>query len=139
MTRVLVVDDELPILAILRRALERAGYEVECAASGEEGLEAQRRAPADLVITDILLPGMDGFLLIRELRNDQPDLEIIAMSGGGKVEAQSYLNSSTLFGAHHTIEKPFDVQAVVRLVDQLLRGGLQGTSNSQGPETMLTG
>ena len=82
---------------------------------------------------------MDGFLLIRELRNDQPDLEIIAMSGGGKVEAQSYLNSSTLFGAHHTIEKPFDVQAVVRLVDQLLRGGLQGTSNSQGPETMLTG
>jgi len=122
MARILIVDDEHAICVILERALVRAGYDVEVAATGEEGLEAYRRAPADLVITDILLPGMDGFQLIRELRRDRPDLEIIAMSGGGKIEAESYLDSSTLFGAHRTIEKPFDVQAVVHVVDELMRG-----------------
>lgn len=138
MVRVLVVDDELPIRVLLERVLERAGYEVEVAATGEEGLEAYRRAPADLVITDILLPEMDGLQLICELRKDRPDLEIIAMSGGGKVNAQNYLDSSTLFGAHHTIEKPFDIQAVVDLVDELMRGESQDPYNFLDSETILS-
>ncbi len=138
MVRVLLVDDELPIRVLLERVLERAGYEVEVAATGEEGLEAYRRAPADLVITDILLPEMDGLELICELRKDRPDLEIIAISGGGKVNAQNYLDSSTLFGAHHTIEKPFDIHAVVRLVGQLTRGEAQGPSNSPDSKTILS-
>jgi len=135
MARILIVDDEHAICAILERALVRAGYDVEVAVTGEEGLEAYRRAPTDLVITDILLPEMDGLQLIRELRRDQPDLEIIAMSGGGKVEADSYLDSSLLFGAHRTIEKPFDIQGVVHLVDELMRGEARDALPSESPNS----
>ena len=138
MARILIVDDENAICAILERALVRAGYDVEVAATGEEGLEAYRRAPADLVITDILLPEMDGFQLIRALRRDRPDLEIIAMSGGGKIEADSYLDSSLLFGAHRTIEKPFDVRTVVHLIDDLMRGGARHGLPSDSPKSETT-
>ncbi|MBT5873675.1 MAG: response regulator, partial [Candidatus Latescibacteria bacterium] len=65
--------------------------------------------PAEIVVTDILMPDMEGIETIRELKRINPDVKIIAMSGGGTIEANEYLKMALLFGAKSTISKPFDV------------------------------
>lgn len=78
--RILVIDDE-PVLRItFQHLLEAQGYEVCVAANGQEGLDLFLEQPADLVITDILMPVLDGFATIEALRKASPTLPIIAMS-----------------------------------------------------------
>jgi two-component system chemotaxis response regulator CheY len=79
--RILVVDDDQAIRLLLRAMLERRGHTVVEAKNGDEGLQHYRAAPADLVITDIQMPGMDGLQMIQALRGDFPTAKIIAISG----------------------------------------------------------
>ena len=82
MKRILVVDDEAPIRAMLAQMLETEGYEVHTAEHGEEGLELVRKVVFDLVITDMIMPVKDGLKFIMELIKDYPDMRILAISGG---------------------------------------------------------
>jgi len=82
MSRILVTDDEDQIRAMLRHALESSGHEVLEANNGEEGVRIYQKQPADLVITDILMPEKEGLESIRELRRLNPAVRIIAISGG---------------------------------------------------------
>src|SRR6185503_20069646 len=77
--RILLVEDEEAVRAFAGRALEARGYKVFQAASGSEALDMfnDMREPIDLVISDVVMPGMDGPTLMRELRRRQPDLKII--------------------------------------------------------------
>jgi two-component system, chemotaxis family, chemotaxis protein CheY len=88
--RILVVDDDNAIRLLLRSMLERWGHSVVEAENGAEGLQYYRAAPADLVITDIQMPVMDGLQMIKALRDDFPKAKIIAISGekGGLAAAQ---------------------------------------------------
>ena len=122
MRRVLVIDDEAEIREILRETLEAAGYEVAVAANGREGLAAQQHRPADLVITDIFMPEKEGLETIQELRKRSPRPKIIAMSGGGGLGTLDYLPAAQQFGADRSIEKPFDCEAVLALVREMLAG-----------------
>ncbi|MEV6692852.1 response regulator transcription factor [Micromonospora sp. NPDC051196] len=79
MTAVLVIEDDDRIRLALLLALEDEGYEAQGAATAEEGLRAQRRAPADYVLVDLMLPGIDGFECIRQLRRDD-DVPIVVVS-----------------------------------------------------------
>ena len=79
--RILVVDDDQAIRLLLRAMLERRGHAVIEAKNGDEGLQYYRAAPADLVITDIQMPVLDGLQMIKELRGDFPTAQIIAISG----------------------------------------------------------
>ena len=81
MASVLVVDDEVPILHLLRKTLEGAGYQVWEALSGTEGLRQVCAQPIDVVITDILMSDMDGLEMIGELHRNFPNVRIIAISG----------------------------------------------------------
>ena len=120
MQRILIIDDEPYILMMLKKMLERAGYEVDLASNGDEGLDLLRKSPSDLVITDIIMPEKEGLETIREMKRLQPQMKIIAMSGGGKISAENYLEAAKIFGASRIIEKPFTQQTMVSSVEELL-------------------
>lgn len=124
MQRILIIDDETNILLMLKKMLERAGYEIDLASNGEEGLRLFRNMPSDLVITDIIMPEKEGLETIREMKKMQPNMKIIAMSGGGKISADNYLETAKIFGASRIMEKPFTQQAMVSTVKELLEDDL---------------
>jgi len=109
---------------MLKKMLERAGYEIDLATNGEEGLRLFRNTLSDLVITDIIMPEKEGLETIREMRKMQPKMKIIAMSGGGKISADNYLETAKIFGASRIMEKPFTQQAMVSTVKELLEDDL---------------
>src|SRR3990167_1268847 len=82
MPSVLVVDDEDQIRQLIRETLEQAGYDVQEASNGKQGLERYRTKPADLVIMDILMPDQDGLESIMTLRREFPASRVIAITGG---------------------------------------------------------
>lgn len=130
MAKIIVVDDEEDIRNVLKQVLERAGYEVQVAESGKEGLELLKDGGADLVITDVIMPGMDGVSLTREIREKFRDTRILVISGGGNVAPASYepgaisttafLSSAKNAGADQTMTKPFDRQELIRIIGELL-------------------
>lgn len=107
MTSILVVDDEIMLRNVIRKMLERGGYEVFEACDGEQGSEAFRNRRTDIVITDIVMPNKDGIQLIAELKRDFPDVCLIAMSGGGRVSDVDFLDLAKQFGAAYVLTKPF--------------------------------
>lgn len=114
MASILIVDDEAPIRALLRRILEEDGHQVREAANGQIGLAMYREARADLVITDILMPERDGMEVTLALTQEFLDAKVIAMSGASG--DQNFLNVAKLFGARQIMQKPFTVEEVRRLV-----------------------
>lgn len=121
MLRILIVDDDIQIRDMLRQMLEREGFEVADAPDGGKAVKSQRSHPADLVITDILMPGKEGLETIRVFRQDFPDVKIIAMSGGGQAGPDIYLKMARKFGAAHTFTKPVDRYDLLKAVHQALR------------------
>jgi DNA-binding NtrC family response regulator len=120
MVRILVIDDELSVLEVLRKILQFEGYDVVTAASGEEGVELFRQTPCDLVITDMVMPGKDGLQTILDLRQEDPDLPVIAVSGGGTISKERYLVVAGYLDKVITIAKPFSVESITEAVVKLL-------------------
>jgi DNA-binding response OmpR family regulator len=120
MRRILLIDDEPQIRAMLHQVLARAGYDVTEAASGAEAVRLFHEAPADLVITDLIMPGKDGIETILELRRESPAVKVIAISGGGRIGAQEYLWMARNLGAAVTLTKPVERQKLLEEVRALL-------------------
>jgi DNA-binding response OmpR family regulator len=129
MQKILIIDDEPHILLMLKKMLERVGYEIEIATSGIEGIKLFKESGSDLVITDIIMPEKEGLETIREMRRIKSDLKIIAMSGGGKVSADNYLHIARIFGAAKSIAKPFTQKEMVSAVQSLLEGKDAGVNS----------
>jgi len=121
MARILVIDDDDAIRFSLKLALEDADHQVEDAANGEEGMTRFRTNPADLVITDIFMPEKEGLETIDEIKRSYPQTKIIAMSGGGRMNPEDYLEIAKRVGADRSLFKPFDIQLLVATVDDLLK------------------
>ena len=122
MERVLIIDDEQQIRSMLRLMLERDGYEVIEAPDGIEGIKAYRQKPADLIITDLIMPNKDGIGMIIELQKEFPDVKIIAMSGGGLNKPEGYLKGAKKLGAACTLTKPIDREKMLRAVKNVIKG-----------------
>ena len=120
MTRVLVIDDDDSLRQIVSETLEAEGYEVLQASNGRIGIDLFRAAPADLVITDIIMPVHEGVGTIIELRKEYPDLKIIAMSGGALAGAVDYLELAEKLGASATLTKPFRQERLLAAVRKAL-------------------
>lgn len=120
MGRILIIDDDYHILKMMKKMLERAGFEVELALNGIEGIRAFKNTQADLVICDIIMPEKEGLETIREMKRLYPDLKILAMSGGGRVSSKNYLNTASAFGATRTMGKPFSQKQMVSTVKELM-------------------
>ncbi|MDA0746837.1 MAG: response regulator [bacterium] len=123
MARILLVEDDGEVRETYRKVLERAGYEVVTATNGQEGLDAFSQEPADVVVTDILMPEKDGVEFIRELRRAVPDVRIIAVTGFrgryNRLPAARYL------GAQYTLSKPFPMEELLDAIRHLLQPGTQ--------------
>jgi CheY-like chemotaxis protein len=119
MSKVLVIDDEPGIRAILCNALESAGHEVVAFAEGGGAIEHVIEEPADLLITDIFMPDVEGLETIREIRRLRPDMPIIAISGID-FEGADYLEFARKFGAVATLRKPFWPADLLDLVTRIL-------------------
>lgn len=120
MTRILVIDDEESIREMLRAMLEREGYDVLDASNGAEGIKLCVNDPADLLITDIIMPEKDGMETIVEFRREFPDTKIIAISGGDRVEPGAYLEMAKKLGAADTFTKPFEREEILAAVRNLV-------------------
>lgn len=107
MANILVVDDNLAFLEIQTEYLRRAGHDVTPAANGIEAMNRVDSHRFDLVITDLIMPDKEGVQVIMELRRKHPGIKIIAMSGGGRVNAEDYLAIARRLGAAKTLSKPF--------------------------------
>lgn len=120
MARILVIDDDDRVLAVLHQTLEREGYDVVRASDGKEGVKLYREQPTDLIITDIVMPEKEGIETIMELKQDFPEARIIAISGGGRISAEEYLLLAEKLGAARTLPKPIERQDLLRTVRELL-------------------
>jgi CheY-like chemotaxis protein len=127
--RILVIDDEPFILEALKRVLGSSVVTVVGAANADAGLAAMRESPADLVIIDVILPGMDGVAAIKIFRRDYPAVRIIAISGGGNfglnaylpdaISTSAYLAACRAAGADGTLAKPFETAELRALIHQV--------------------
>ncbi|NOQ47507.1 MAG: response regulator [Desulfobulbaceae bacterium] len=118
--RILVIDDDEQMRILLRQVMEWAGHEVAEAENGRQGMQKQRQQPADLVITDLIMPEQEGLETIGSLRKEFADVKIIAISGGGRIGPEAYLPAASELGANRVFSKPFDVQELVTAVRELL-------------------
>lgn len=106
--RIAVIDDDDDLLTATRRLLEQAGHEVSAFVEPAKGLQKVQGGGFDVLVTDMLMPGIDGIEVIRNLRKSQPDLWIVAISGGGDLlPAATALKFSEVFGADRLLYKPF--------------------------------
>ena len=117
--RILVVDDNDQMRELLRLMLETVGHEVLDAANGKVALHLQKTMPADLVITDIIMPEMEGIELITNIRKVTPHVKIIAISGGGKIDADLCLEIADKLGADRTLLKPFSKSDLLSVIGEL--------------------
>ncbi|MEO5340405.1 MAG: response regulator [Magnetococcus sp. MYC-9] len=121
MSRILVVDDDEIMRTFLVAILRYVGYTVTESDNGLSGLKRLQTDPADLVITDIFMPEMDGLDLLTEILRNHPDSKIIAISGGYRaMNAQLTLKMAQGLGAIDIIAKPFQTSAVLKQVARAL-------------------
>ena len=120
MANILVIDDEKLARFTLRKILEQAVHKVIEAANGTEGIKSFQTQPCDLIITDIIMPDMEGIETIVEFKRQSPQTPIIAMSGGGRTRNLDFLKLAQQRGADQIIAKPFTPDELLSVVSGLL-------------------
>ena len=131
MATILIIDDEAEVGNALRRVLERAGHTVATATTSADGISQFEREPADLVITDIIMPKMHGVDVIAAIRALRGNTRIVAISGGGNfgpleyqpeaITTSAYLAAAQRAGADAVLTKPFDKSDLLEAVNRLLQ------------------
>lgn len=118
--RILLVEDDDAMRLVLSKALARDGYDIVEASNGKMAVECLDRNPVDLVITDIIMPDSEGVELTLLLHNTQPELPVIAMSGGGHWGPEFHLTLARAAGAIQVLSKPFPPEMLLEKVHALL-------------------
>jgi len=118
MRQILIIEDDEDLRPVLASVLRAEGFSVAEEMEGAAGIDAASKNPPDLIITDIVMEGMEGIAAIMALRGIFPDMPIIAISGN-----TLYLKSSVRLGADAALLKPFRREALLQTVNELLRTG----------------
>jgi CheY-like chemotaxis protein len=122
MPRILVIDDDEQFLGLMQAMLNRGNFDIVVARNGKQGMDICASTPVDLVITDLIMPEMEGLEVIMELKQKVPDTKIIAISGGGRNDPGGYLNLAIALGANSVLTKPFGLETLLKTVEQLVAG-----------------
>ena len=118
--RILIVDDEAMIRALLTEILSQEGYDVIAAEDGEVAVSILEGGGIDLIITDIFMPEVEGLETLRRIMKDQPDQKIMVISGGGRSGYLNVLDAAMSLGAMEQIAKPFSPSELLTKVDLCL-------------------
>jgi DNA-binding NtrC family response regulator len=119
MAHILLIEDDPLFRSILRETLAHFGHTIVEARNGEEGLKLFEKSSADLVITDLVMPEIEGFEVLMKLQRQDPLVKVIVMSGGGSGVATDYLEIATRLGAARVLAKPFSHHALLAAVNEL--------------------
>ena len=133
--RILIVDDEPNIRQGLAEALAGQGYEIEQAASGESALERLSLTPFDLVLVDLVMEGMDGIDLLKEVKRQWPETEVVIITAHGTVETAV---KALKEGAYDYLTKPINVKRFRAYVHNILRAQELEEENRQLKEQLRT-
>ncbi|MBM4204950.1 MAG: response regulator [Gammaproteobacteria bacterium] len=117
---ILLVDDERQVLDVLSEMLRLEGHDVVTAENGVVALERIQTDAFDLVFADIIMPKKEGLETISDIRKRQPQLPILAISGGGRIGPRDYLEAARHIGANATLAKSFGRNEFISMVDSLL-------------------
>jgi len=120
MAKILLVEDDDLVRDMLAQVLKRASHEIITASNGEEATQLLKSNEPDIMVTDIIMPQKSGITLISEVKDKHPNMEIIAISGGGRLDPTGYLDLSESLGATVSFEKPIDNSALLMAIDLLL-------------------
>jgi len=120
MAQILLIDDDEDIRDVLSYALQAAGFAVRQAGNGAEGLAQHNEEPADLIITDLLMPEREGIETIRELRQTDRQVPVIVITGGGPMPPQALIELARSLGANAGFAKPFSVKELIEAASGLL-------------------
>jgi len=120
MANILVLEDSTALRRIVSRALRDEGHVVVESDNGLAAYDDDLLNSVDLMITDLVMPRIDGLEAIRTALTTRDDLKVIAMSGGSPAFKQDYLEVAGIFGARNVIHKPFEPEALVRVVNTAL-------------------
>jgi CheY-like chemotaxis protein len=130
MTSILLIDDEVDVRDSMAKVLGREGYDVITVDNADAGLATLKTQNVDLLISDIIMPGMDGVQAIKQIRADYPDIKILAISGGGNfglkaykpeaITTTAYLQAATEAGADWVLTKPFERAEIVACARKLV-------------------
>ena len=124
MAKILIVDDDETVRALLTQLMTDAGYEVSSAGNGFQAEEACNKERFDLMIIDMVMPGKNGVVTVKEAARKYPSMKIIGISGGDRsFDGESYLDLVKERGAHLIFNKPFDGKDLLRAVKGLLEPG----------------
>jgi len=120
MTKIMVVDDEPDILAMVEMILNRKGYEAILAEGGAEALELLKKTKPDLILLDLMMPGMDGTEFLRKLRSDEnlKDIPVIVVSVRSTIEKES---REAMELADDYITKPIDLPTLYTAIEEMLK------------------
>lgn len=111
--RVLIVDDEDELVSALKERLALRGFEADGVTTGEEALEFLRSRPCDVMLLDVKMPGLGGLEVIRRVKCDHPDLEVILLTGHGSVKS---VEEGMALGAFDYLMKPVKIDNLVRIL-----------------------
>lgn len=120
-TTILLIDDDPLVAFTVERMLQGGGFTVIRAADGEKGLRLLKEQKVDLIITDIIMPVKEGIETIREIREYDAKLPVIAVSGGGHGSGGNYLRMAQALGATEILTKPFDQDELLGAVKRCLK------------------
>ncbi|MCP4714066.1 MAG: response regulator [Deltaproteobacteria bacterium] len=121
MATILVIDDDKIIRELITLILESADHTVITAQDGTSAFKCYADRKVDIVITDILMPDMDGIEVISGLKKKDPNVKFIAISGGGSINSNNYLKTAKLLGVKYVFQKPFDADDILQAVNALLQ------------------
>lgn len=118
--RILIIDDEPLVRQSIRLGLRKLGHEIDDVENGSSGISLIKSNPYDLVISDIVMPGMSGIEVISEIRKQNDPIKVIAISGGGRLSDHDYLQEALANGADATLRKPIMLNELREIVSEVL-------------------
>ena len=118
--KILVIDDEPAVRYAVTRILESEGFDVTAAPDGVRGMAQFRMSRPDLVITDLIMPEQEGMQTIKQMREADAAVKILAISGGGRIVNVDFLQVARRLGADEILAKPFDSHDLLSVVRHLL-------------------
>jgi CheY-like chemotaxis protein len=123
MAQILIIEDDGLFRSMLSATLVQLGHEVVEARNGTEGLKLFQLTNPDLIITDLVMPEMEGFEVLMNFKKHHPRVKVMVMSGGVSGQTLDFLDIAKRLGASGVLAKPFTTDALIRAIDTLLPAG----------------